>query len=330
MSQKEQKQKEAQEQEHLDAEAEFAAAFSSEDGQGDEPPANDDEDAAAAQSEVPGADDEPAEEDAAGGQEPGQDGEPKPAQGDEADVRRKAQQFDATEGRLRKAQEENARLKAELAQAKAPKLQQPKALAVEELPEELRHDVEAFAKENPDLAAVMLEDSREGKRLRRALEENGPGSVIVEDMAERMAKDRAAQAEQAEHAAQASEATSAEHFEAIGRAHPDFAKAYAARGENPGAFEAYRQKLENWAEEKPGKEFKRISRILAEGTTTEVIEVLAEFKKEMADHAAKRREDTNRAAAAGTVPKGKPSPPPDVKQPDKGDYDAGWEKAGKN
>jgi hypothetical protein len=325
------------------AEAEFAAAFAKDtDGTGHEPPAGGADEEKGGQ---PGDEDGDSgtaaqdEEAAKAAEDAAEDGK-KPASKDKGDpgdkgeddpeeLRRKARLYEHNEGRLRKTQEELDQARRELDKVKNPQPEQPKALKLEDLPEELRPDVESFAKANPELAAVMLEDSRQGKRLRRALEENGPGAVLVEDMAERMAEARKGEAERSRREAEEFNAVKQGHFDAIGHAHPDFGEAYAKRIENPDAFTAYLQKLEEWAEGKSGKDYKRIGHALKEGTSAEVIAVLAEFKKDKDDRASGRRDETRRAAENATVPKGKPSPPPDVEAPGKGDFDKGWKEAGK-
>jgi hypothetical protein len=236
------------------------------------------------------------------------------------ELRRKAQLFDTAEGRLRQTQAELAALKRKAAEPPAA----PQCMAVEEVPEAIREDMTAFLKSNPEYAEVMLEKSRSGERLRRALEEYGPEHVLVEDMADRTLQRLRDQKDRAARAANDAEAVATEHFAAIGREHPDFAAAYAQRQENPEAFTVYRRKLEAWAEGKPGAEYKRLAAVMDHGTAPEVNRMLREFKDEQAAGGERRREKLDRAAKAAMVPPGKPSPRPSLDAPDKDSFEAGW------
>ena len=59
-----------------------------------------------------------------------------------------------------------------------------------ELPVELRRDADEFTKLFPEYALLLREDTPVGDRLRRLLEEFGPGNVLVEDHAARMLEKR--------------------------------------------------------------------------------------------------------------------------------------------
>lgn len=67
---------------------------------------------------------------------------------------------------------------------------QTKAKLLEVFPEHLIDDAQKFNKRFPDFATLLREDSVEGERLRRFLEEYGPEHVLVEDYAARMAERR--------------------------------------------------------------------------------------------------------------------------------------------
>jgi len=246
---------------------------------------------------------------------------------DPVELHRKTRQMlEATEGRLRKTQEELAALRRRASEPAMPPA--PEAMKVEDLPEESREDVAAFVKANPDYAAVMLERSRSGDRLRRALAEYGPEHVVVEEMAERAFDVRNRERTELEHAARAAEGTKAAHFSAIGKEHPDFAEAFANREAHPEAFAAYRGKLEAWAESKTGAEYKQIMGVMEHGTAPEVIGLLHTYKKELAARDDGRREAKHRAAEAAMVPRGKPSPPPQLNK-SSGTFDDGWDKDGR-
>jgi len=265
----------------------------------------------------------PADAESAPQGEPETEPAPSPQDEDPAEQRRKAQMFDSQQGRLKQLQERQQQLEEELAAARASGGVQldgaaPKPLT--EVPEDIREDVEAFGKANPELAPLMVEDSKEGAQLRRYLEEYGPDSLSVVDKAERIAEKRerqsAKQAELSEVAAARREA----HFAPIYQAHADYAEAH--RSEDPAKLQVYLGRVHTWAEAKPGKEYEEIKRVLREGTPQEAVELLTRFKAETDP----RRHDPTRAVAeAGMVPRSKPSPPPSFNEPDKDSFDAGWE-----
>lgn len=314
------------------AEAEFAAAFAKES----------DEDASGGGEDAPGAGEE-----GEGRKPDGEPGNPSPEGGEGAEgaeeeggnrqqaaeddpeqLRRKAQLLDTTEGRLRKTQEELEATRRKLAEVRAPRIEEPEALKLDDLSEDIRVDVQAFIAANPDFATVMLEKSRQGERLRRALEEYGPEHVLVEEMAERAMGERQARVEEIRSRDEEASATRAAHFAPIFEAHPDFAKVCEARAVNPGAFDDYRARLDAWSEEKPGKDYKRIQQVLDKGSSAEVIEVLNLYKSEKADRAKAQRDDTRRRASDATVPPSRPSPPPKLKDTkSSGSFRSGWDEA---
>lgn len=313
------------------AEAEFAAAFADTSGE-EVPDAGEEEAGTGEEGEEREADGEPGDDapeggEAAGGTDEGHD--PRQlAEDDPEQLRRKAQLLAATEGRLRKTQEELEAARRKLAEVQSPRVQESEALKPEDLPEDIRADVQAFISSNPNFAAVMLEKSRKGERLRRALEEYGPEHVLVEEMAERAMDERQARVEEIRSRDEKVSTIRAAHFALIFEAHPDFAKVCEARAVNPGAFDDYRANLDAWSEEKPGKEYKRIQQALNEGTSAEVIEVLNLYKSEKADRAKARRDDTRRRADDATVPPSRPSPPPKLQDAKRyGSFKSGWDEA---
>lgn len=313
------------------AEAQFAAAFS--------------EAAGATGSEGAGTG---AEEDKAGQGEEDQGGEPGTASGEDAGtpgpdaggeppapddaetLRRKAQLFDVNQGRLRESQERVRRLQVEIDAARKSPAASAAGEPLKEVPEEIREDVEVFSKTNPDYAALAVEDSRDGERLRKALAEYGPEHVFVAEMADRLAEKRGHVQGKAAEFEQAAQDLAEAHYGAIYAAHPDLEALRTAdqsQPENRAKLDAYYARVDSWAEDKPGKEYVEIQRIRKEGTAQEVCALLSRFKEETGPKA--RQEKVRQAAEAAMAPKGKPSPPPRVEAPEKGSFNDGWDKAGK-
>lgn len=315
------------------AEAEFAAAFSEAAGAADsdaEPGTGAEEDKAGQGEEGQGAKPVSAGNEATGENGAGAGAEPS-AEDDAEAMRRKAQLYDAEQGRLRQTQDRLRQAQEELKNLRASGAGQADAVGkpLAEVPEDIREDVEAFAKAKPKYAAFMAEDSGDGERLRKALAEYGPDHVIVEEMADRIADKRGrlngtvAAVEQA--AADLHEA----HFAVIHTAHPDYGALQSADmsvPENKAKLDAYKARVDAWAEAKPGKDYVEIQRIRTEGTAQEVCALLSRFKEETGPKA--RQEKTRQAAEAALAPPSRPSPTPVVGGgPDKDDFEAGW-KAG--
>lgn len=314
-------------QDEKGAEDAFAAAFgqASSEAAGAEPAAGQEGDGEP-QGPAPSAGDE------GDGEASGPEGEAAPSgeatpPDEDAEIRRKAQMFDAQEGRLRKLQQEIATLRASAGHEGG--AVENKLLA--ELPEDIREDAEAFAKNFPDHADLVREDSRDGKRLRKLLAEYGPDHVLVETEADRLMDKRQQLTAKTQELAEMEQSIHVAHFQAIAEAHPDFgalASADLTQPENKAKLDAYKARVRAWIETKPFKEGSELNRIADAGTPAQVIGMLNRFKEETGPKA--RQDKTRQAAEAGMVPKGKPTPrPPLDNDKPEGTYDDGWNKAGK-
>lgn len=305
----------------------FAQGFSGEGESGGTPPPASEEGAQGDQD----AEGEPASEAGAEGEEQGA------SRGSEEE--RHQDNLEAAEqGRLRQAQErqselerQNEELRRQLVEASKPGAPEaPKPL--QDVPEDIREDVEAFQRDNPKLAALMVEDSPDGEHLRNALEEFGPKSFMVQEAALRIADRREAQESRRAEAAGIAAQVHQEHFEAIYKAHPDFgaltqavrdAKDETAKVEAQAKRTAYMDGVRDWVKELPYKEAEPLLKVLDKGTSKEVIALLTQYKEHKATRDEDRDESRRKAAAAAQTPRSKHNPPPPSK-PAKGTFAEGW------
>lgn len=243
-------------------------------------------------------------------------------------LRRKAQLFDAEQGRLRQTQQRLRQLEEELAAQRSAVRVEAVGKPLAELPEEIREDVEAFAKANPEYAAFAVEDSKDGERLRMLLAEYGPGHVQVTVEADRIADKRERLAAKAAELTQAKDSVREAHFQTIYAAHPDFGalqQADLSVEENKAKKALFHARLDAWAEAKLGPEYVEIQRIRNEGTPQEVIGLLSRFKEETGPKAHQDR--VRGAAEAAMAPRSKTSPTPIPKEDRTGSFKEGWDGA---
>lgn len=301
------------------AEAEFARAFSEPAGEA----GSESEAGAGGEEEEAGKGSEEQGEPAAGAAPQVED--------DVETLRRKAQLHDANQGRLEQTQAQLRTAMKELEAARATGGVQPGAEVkpLAEVPEDIREDVDSFGKANPEYAALAVEDSKDGERLRRALAEYGPDHVLVAEMADRIADKRGRLDSTTAKVEQAAAEVLDAHFAVIDAAHPDYGalrKADLSVPENKAKLEAFKARMDTWAEAKPGKEYMEIQRIRESGTAQEVCAVLTRFKEETSSA---RQERTRQAAEAALAPPTKNSPVPVPPGSDKGSFEDGWNRAGK-
>lgn len=245
-------------------------------------------------------------------------------EGDLEELRRRAASADANLGRLRQAQERIRELESRQARpagGDAPAADAPGMLA--EVPEDLRDDVAAFQKANPELADLMLEDGRDGRHLRGVLEEYGPEHVMTREVAERIHDKREAARGRDAARAEAVQGARQAHYDAIFAAHPDYAEMARGGEATKGQLAAFHEGMKTWAEGLPYKDGEHVLNVMAKGSTQEVIEVMTQYKKQLRGQDVPRRHE---AARAGMVPRSKSGPPPRPR-PSKDDFDAGFDAA---
>ena len=304
-------------------EQEFAAAFAE-----DEP-----SDASAP------ADDRPAEKDPDGegstpveappeepGTEENNDGG-KPEEKGLSELEKKAHGYDSMMGRLqaeqRKRQELEARLAAlESDPAKKQAAPEPTPVSV---PDEIKEDVATLQKRDPHLAAIVLEDSTDGAKLRKALEEYG--ADYAEERAATIKLRRDLESKLASIEAKTAgvvEQTATQAFYAqIGAKHPDWVE-LATDQSRAAEFSTFMDGVRSWAETKPFKEGQRLFQIIEAGTPGEVNMLLDQYKNDQAKPSQPKPKGD--AAAAMAVPTRSGTPPTKPLAP-KDDFDAAFREA---
>lgn len=336
-------------QQQLDLADDFDAGF---DEPGEDPAPGGDADPgagdpAAAPSDAPGEEGgQPADPQAAAAAE---DTEPPapggPGEDPAAELQRKAHGYDSMKGRLEKAQRELAELRRQQVTAPAPDpapaappVPQTRTAAEYGLSPEIQGDLDAIRHDSPELAALILEDSKDGVLLRRRLTEAGRESA--EDKAEAILARRAATIalEAARNAPVAAErrATELAHsisieqeWERLRERHPDFyeLRMNPARAADNAVFVG---KIDEWISAKPYRDAAPLAAIRANGTPTEIAGLLDQYKQETSGSggggAPEKPTAARRDAAIHAVPS-RAAPLRDT--PPKDDFDAGFELDGK-
>jgi hypothetical protein len=305
----------AEEQEFLTEDQEFEAAYlarAKQDAGGADGGADDDTGGAGDGQD--GHDDSGHDDDDQGGDGGGDDGGDggeggEQGGGDQDDLetlKKRAHSYDSLKGRHQQVQDENRALKEELARLKqAPA---PEQLADDDVPADLRDDLEVIAGLDPDLAELVREKSADGERLRKSLAKFGPESTAA--MADSLRTRRYVEGQhQAQHVAQVLEKQKT-HYADLLSAVPSLSEcavvAQNAEGHyqlfaNPDReadFNAYFKGLGEWLDELPHKTAKAYGEIVwKNGGPREVADVLKEY-----DKARKPREHVDKELADDLAP----------------------------
>lgn len=222
------------------------------------------------------------EEQASAEAEPSPDGKEAPSSSEALEeLRKKAHGYDSMMGRLNQEQKRRAELEAELERLRrAPasaetdggqaqrEPSQPAAKTVE-LDEGMRALVEGLPE---NLRGVFHEDSADGTRLRKVMEEFGPeqasilAEVVVDHRTELSARQRR-ETSQAEEVRRS-------HFATLSEKFPDFAPAFAGDAVQ---LRVLQDGIEQFIGHLPYGEGTRLARIAREGTTEEVAELLEKY-----------------------------------------------------
>lgn len=321
--------------EELAEEKEFAAAFAEEDGApGEDDPASSDSDFDLEDKPGPEVDPDLSED----GLQDGEDPAPEPDEGDdggkgEMSLEDKAHGYDSMFGRLEKERSEKEQLKFEIerlrSQAAQPSMapapvEEPKADVPEfELPEELQEDYSTIEKEDPQIAALFKEDSRDGKKLRKILSDYGPDVASIQAGAIQVSRNAGETSKSVVQSFEQKQAEQAveDHLNHIYSALPDY-KTLTTDPARATESQQYHQALREWIGEQPHKEAVRYEYAIDQGSPEQVVELLSAFN-EAQNKGEKKPNVKDAANAAMTVPS-KPAPMPKSKGA-KDDFDAGWE-----
>lgn len=182
-------------------------------------------------------------------------------------------------------------------QEEAPQPPQPMVKTIDEIPEDLREEYEILKEQNPEAAALAMEDSKEGENMRRRLE--AYGADMAEDYADRInmrrqqADDKAAMQHQlSQQAAQARVA----HFNNVMKSEqPEFYEVLT-KGSQAEQI-TFRNNILNWIKAKPYSEAEPLMRVFQYSQDPrEVSDLLTQFNSE------RRRARTPDFAGAVAVP----------------------------
>lgn len=221
-------------------------------------------------------------------------------------IKKRAHSYDSLKGRHQQIQEENRVLRDELARLKqAPA---PEPMAVEDVPDDLREDLEVIAGLDPELAGLVREQSADGERLRKSLARFGPESTAA--MADSLRTRRYVEGQRRAETMALVERSEQERYETMLAEAPSLGKfAVTARNEQgqyqlfaqPGReaeFSAYFEGLGHWLDELPHKIARAYNETLWKtGKPREVADVLKEY-----DKARKPREHVDRELAENLGP----------------------------
>lgn len=240
------------------------------------------------------------------------------------ELTRKAHGYDSMLGRLEAERAQRKALEAQLAQMRAP-APQPAAPASVEVPESIRAEMEELRQRDPRFAALALEDSAEGRRIRKGLEEYG-----VEYAADRadtvlLRREVDARLNAVQESAQSVSRESAMQafYSAVGSRHADWV-ALATDPARASEHERYMAGVRAWAEGLSYSEGARMFQIIDRGTPAEVSWLLDRYKEfTTAGGSAPARSGAEDARA---VPS-RPGQPPSARRASKDDFDAGWDEA---
>lgn len=302
------------------ADNEFAAGFAEDDEQpagapaqpasGEEEPGDDAFDDAP---EKPG----PQEEEQSVAQPAG-----KPAV-EQDELTRKANGYDSMLGRLQVEQRKRQELEERL--AKLEQADQQQDVKTVEVPDDLKTELEELTKRDPQLAAIVLEDSKDGEKLRKGLEEYGIDYAEERADTIRMRREVHQKVSSVEAITQtaARDAKVSAFYQAVSVKHPDWVSITTdpARRQE---YDAYMANVRSWAESLPYADGADAFRIMEKGTPAEVTDLLDRFK------AAKHGGGTDRKGPSAEDALAVPSrsgPPPSRKIASKDDFDAAFDEA---
>lgn len=242
---------------------------------------------------------------------------------DHDDLARKAHGYDSMLGRLQAEQRKNQDLLDRLSQLEKQQPDAPAQPSSVKVSDDLKAELEDLAKRDPRYAALALEDSPEGERLRSGLEEFGVDFAAERADTVLMRRDVDARLNAVQTTATtAAEAAVVQTFYAtVATKHDDWV-ALATNPDKRAEYDQYMSGMRQWAENRPYAEGVEAFRIMEKGTPAEVISLLDRYKESTGTGA----RSASSAADALAVPS-RPGPPPSRTRAPKDDFDAGFEEA---
>lgn len=185
------------------------------------------------------------------------------------------QRYNSMMGRLKASQQENSRLKSQFSDMENRIRELQNQLAARQEPPAQPVPVEGAEDLQDDVRALVQEQSSDGEKMRRVLEEYGPEHVSV--LAQAVLARRETQNATAQMRQQFDVDARERHNMALAEAHPEFADAILGRDA------AKTAELQNgilaWIGQLPYAEGAEMQRILGNGTTYEVSAMLAKYRQ---------------------------------------------------
>jgi hypothetical protein len=255
-----------------------------------------------------------------GPQEKEQIAEPAENSADEHDEVVPRAHYNSMLGRLQAEQRKARELEDRLA-----KLEQAPPEAKVEVPEELKTEIEELTKRDPQLAAIVLEDSKDGERLRKGLEEYGVDYAEERADTIRMRREVHQTVASVQSTAQnvVRETKVSAFYAAVAEKHKDWVDVVTDPARRP-EYDAYMKEVRTWAESLPYAEGAKAFRVMEQGTPTEVVGLLDRFKEAKNGGGNARKGPSAEDALA--VPS-RSGPPPSKKIAAKDDFDAAFDEA---
>jgi hypothetical protein len=242
---------------------------------------------------------------------------------DKDELQRKAHGYDSMLGRLQAEQRRRQELEERLAKLEQP--EQQKAPTTIEVPADLKTEIEELTNRDPQLAAIVLEDSKDGEKLRKSLEEYGVDYAEERADTIRLRREVRQKVSSVEATTQSAmrDAKADAFYSAVSVKHPDWVSVTTdpARRQD---YDAYMANVRSWAESLPYAEGAAAFRVMEKGTPAEVVDLLDRYK------AAKQGGGTDRKGPSADDALAVPSrsgPPPSRKIASKDDFDSAFDEA---
>lgn len=211
--------------------------------------------------------------------------------------------------------------------------------------EDTRILVDEFSKANPELAPLIVEDSKDGERMRRILGEYGADHTAT--AAEFVIAKRNVLAAEAQRVQAARAEVVVRHYNTLAENHPEFAEALIGVSDEARQQRAeFTAQIQEWVGRLPYDQGLYASNVLKGGTTAQVSFVIGEFKKSLApaapvapaapqslaatqpavaQGASDNAQRIRRAAEAGIAVPARSAPTLPISQPDKDDFSAAFD-----
>lgn len=203
--------------------------------------------------------------------------------------------------------------------------------------EEARIQISEFVKANPELAPLIVEDSKDGERMRRILSEYGGDHTAT--AAEMVVEKRRMVAAEAQRVQATQKEIVVNHYKRLAADHPEYADAMVGTTDESFAKRAHLQEeIQAWISTLPYDQGVYAANAIAQGTTDEVSFVLEQFKQSQAAPVAPiapaatqaampagvNAQRTRRAAEAGLAVPVRSAATLPKSTPDKDDFDSAW------